>query len=147
MTPNYLVPQGSRSGKTLQTHFPFLCWQLILLLNVGHRGTGTLHHLHTTPCDHPGGSLDPARPFTDLAGGATGCHSIQKTGTIIFYFFRIATPGAPGSWASHIGYTPLIFRDVLANWVLQAQPAPKLDRARSDMTIRQNVQCAGISGK
>ena len=49
--------------------------------------------------------------------------------------------------AAHIGNTPLVFRDMLANCVLRAQPTAKPDRVRSDMTIRQNVQCAGISGK
>ena len=49
----------------------------LLQLNAGYGDAGALHHLHTTSCDHLGGLFAPARPFTHLAGGATGIHNLE----------------------------------------------------------------------
>ena len=70
MTPNYLGYQG-RDPEKLYKPISRFCAGIILLLNAGYGGTGALHHLHTTPCDHLGGLLAPARPFTDVAADTT----------------------------------------------------------------------------
>ena len=53
-------------------------------------------------------------------------------------------PGTGGACASCVGTPPLLFRDVLPNWVIRARLNAETGPQRSDMTFRQNGQYNGI---
>ena len=55
-----------------------------------------------------------------------------------FYTFSDWDPGIPGSCASYVGTTPLLFRDMLPNWVPRARLNAETGHQRSDMTFRPN---------
>ena len=55
-----------------------------------------------------------------------------------FHIFPDWDPGTPGSCASYVGTTPLLFRDMLPNWVPRARLNAETGHQRSDMTFRQN---------
>ena len=121
----------------------------VLVANLATQRGSRGHRSSTPPAHNPMRSpwwiISPSTPVHRRGGW---CHSIQHNLELLFStLFRIATLVSQVV-GRHISATPrFIFRDMLANLDPRAQPTPKLDRERSDMTIRQNVQCAGISGK
>ena len=85
--------------------------------------------------------LPHALPFIHLGGLP---EASDKLGTL---FPESGPPGAPGSCASHVGTTSLLFRDILPRWVLRARQTAKPGHFRSDMTFRQAMEHSGDSSK
>ena len=112
-----------------------------MLLNGDHGGPGALHYLCVTMCEHHNETFAPALPIIHLGGLP---EASDKLGIL---FSESGPPGTPGSCASHMGTTSLLFRDVLPRWVLRARPTAKLGLFRSDMTFRQAMEHSGDSSK
>ena len=64
MTHNHLLYPGPNPGKLYPSFCAGSLPAHISPLNTGYGGTAALHYRHITPCEHPGGSFAPARPFT-----------------------------------------------------------------------------------
>ena len=85
--------------------------------------------------------LPHALPFIHLGGLP---EASDKLGTL---FPESGPPGTPGSCASYVGTSSLLFRDVLPRWVLRTRPTAKPGLFRSDMTFRQAMEHSGDSSK
>jgi len=85
--------------------------------------------------------LPHALPFIHLGGLP---EASDKLGTL---FPESGPPGTPGSCASYVGTTSLLFRDILPTWVLRARQTAKPGHFRSDMTFRQAMEHSGDSSK
>ena len=128
----------SRSGKKTKTIFPVselgTHFEHALLLNGDYGGPGALYYLCVTTCEYHNETFAPALPFIHLGGLP---EASDKLGIL---FPESGPPGTPGSCASHMGTTSLLFRDILPRWVLRAQPTAKAGLFRSDMTFRQDME-------
>ena len=138
MTHSYLGYPGPNPGKL----YPSFCACSIPThmspLNAGHGGTAALNYRYVTPWEHHGGLFAHARPFTHMWVDAAG--NQQNWNCWDFHTFSDWDPGIPGSCASYVGTTPLLFRDMLPNWVPRARLKAETGPQRSDMTFRQNGQ-------
>ena len=128
----------SRSGEKTKTIFPVselgAHFEHALLLNGDYGGPGALYYLCVTTCEYHNKPFAPALPIIHLGGLP---EASDKLGIL---FPESGPPGTPGSCASHMGTTSLLFRDILPRWVLRARPTAKLGLFRSDMTFRQAME-------
>ena len=78
-------------------------------------------------------------PYAPIYPHMGGCYrESAKLELFGFYTFSDWDPGTPGSCASYVGTTPLLFRDMLPTWVSRARLNAETGHQRSDMTFRQN---------
>ena len=112
-----------------------------MLLNGDHGGPGALYYLCVITCEYHNETFAPALPFIHLGGLP---EASDKLGIL---FPESGPPGTPGSCASHVGTTSLLFRDILPRWVLRARQTAKPGHFRSDMTFRQAMEHSGDSSK
>ena len=112
-----------------------------MLLNGDYGGPGALYYLCVTTCEYHNETFAPALPIIHLGGLP---EASDKLGIL---FPESGPPGTPGSCASHVGTTSLLFRDILPRWVLRARPTAKPGLFRSDMTFRQAMEHSGDSSK
>ena len=80
----------------------------------------------------------PYAPIYPRMGGCYRESAKLELHMLGFYTFSDWDPGVPGSCASYVGTTPLLFRDMLPNWVIRARLNAETGPQRSDMTFRQN---------
>ena len=136
MMHSHLPYPGPNPGKLYPSFCACSIPTHISPLNTGYGGTAALNYRHITPWEHPGGLFAHTRPFPHVWVDATG--NQQNWNCLDFTLFPTGDPGIPGSCASHVGTTPLLFRDMLPNWVPRARLNAETGHQRSDMTFRQN---------
>jgi len=110
MTHSYLGYPGPNPGKVYPNFCACSIPTHISPLNAGYGGTAGLNYRYITPWERPGGLFVPARPFTHISMDATG--NQQTWNCWDFHTFSDWDPGTPGSCASYVGTTPLLFRHV-----------------------------------
>ena len=98
-------------------------------------------------CNHMRTSRRNICPMHSHSSTWAGCQRHQINWEHYFRNRDPQAPRSPGSCASYVGTTSLLFRDILPTWVLRARQTAKPGHFRSDMTFRQAMEHSGDSSK